>query len=92
MGHPRPVGSSLILASLLVAGSVLPLNAITQLDFFQSYGKGEILRQGDSEYEMIKLEPPMPFFSQNFDHIYVRTIFVGGFRVMVIISSDLCAK
>lgn len=73
-GHPRPAGSgTVILCCLLVAGTaVLPLNAITQLDFFQSYGKGEILRQGDSEFEMVKLDPPMPFFSQTFDHIYVR--------------------
>lgn len=73
-GHPRPAGSgTVILCCLLVAGTaVLPLHAITQLDFFQSYGKGEILRQGDSEFEMVKLDPPMPFFSQTFDHIYVR--------------------
>lgn len=69
-GHP-PSPRGLLLCALLIAGSVLPLNAITQLDFFQSYGKGEILRQGDSEFEMIKLDPPMPFFSQTFDHIYV---------------------
>lgn len=67
-----PVGS-LLLFSVLLTGTVLPLNAITQLDFYQSYGKGDILRQGDSEFEMVKLEPPIPFFSSTFDHIYVSS-------------------
>lgn len=71
-GHPRITTiRSLFLCGLLVAGSYV--QAITQQDFFQSFGKGDILRQGDSEFEMIKLEPPMPFYSQTFDHIYVRT-------------------
>lgn len=69
-GHQRLV----LLLLLAVTG---PLNAITQLDFFQSYGKGEILRQGDSEFNMVKLEPPMNFFSQTFDHIYVRKGFIA---------------
>lgn len=67
-----PVGS-LLLFSVLLTGTVLPLNAITQLDFYQSYGKGDILRQGDSEFEMVKLEPAIPFFSSTFDHIYVSS-------------------
>lgn len=69
-GHQPPLVTAII---LMIAGHYLtPLHAITQQDFFQGYGKGEILRQGDSEFEMVKLEPPMPFFSQTFDHIYVR--------------------
>lgn len=68
-----PRVGSLTLLSVLLAGTIFPLNAITQLDFYQSYGKGDILRQGDSEFEMVKLEPPMPFFSSTFDHIYVSS-------------------
>lgn len=67
-GHPR--SSGLILSVLLVAGTVV-VAAATPLDF-PAEGRGEVLRQGDSEFEMVKLEPPMPFFSQSYDHIYVR--------------------
>lgn len=73
-GYHSPTSNGPLVGAiiLLLAGCLTPLHAITQQDFFQGYGKGEILRQGDSEFEMVKLEPPMPFFSQTFDHIYVR--------------------
>lgn len=71
--HPSPIGGGggLVLGILLLTAAVPLLQAATQQDFFQSYGKGDILRQGDSEFEMVKLDPPMPFYSQTFDHIYV---------------------
>lgn len=64
-------GPSTILG-ILLAGFILQAHGITQVDFYPSFGKGDILRQGDSEFEMVKLEPPIPFYSQTYDHVYVR--------------------
>lgn len=77
---------------IVFAATVLQSHAITQLDFYPSNGKGDILRQGDTEFEMVKLEPAIPFYSQTYDHIYVRTgsVLVGCEKTVVEILGIQC--
>lgn len=49
-------------------------SAIYISDLYQTHGEDEIrlLPIGDRQYEMVQLKQPIHFYSETYDHIYVR--------------------
>lgn len=65
---------------LVLSGGARLAAPLSDYDFYRNpFGGDNILPEGDSAYEMIKLDgPPIQFYSQQYDHIYVSQFVVGG--------------
>lgn len=60
----------ILLFAFLVAGTRHFGRALEISDFYE-YNKIVQLENGDNKFEIIKLDTPINFFSDTFDHIYV---------------------
>ena len=62
---------------LIICSIINNVKSITKDDFY-SYQEedSEILARGNEKFDFLKLETPVHFYSQSYDHIYVRILLI----------------
>lgn len=57
---------------VLVGQSFFAAEGISEYDLYQHVTQnGDFLRRGANEYDIFKLDSPLQFYSEKYDHVYV---------------------